>query len=161
MAMVAERGLRPVRMGDTRVALSKGENGAIYVRSCEEPGEYPRAITDRLDYWAEHAPDRLFLADRDGTGEWQSRTYRETRDQVRSLAQYLLTQNLSQDRPVLILSGNSLEHGLLALASMYAGIPFAPVSPAYSLISTDFAKLRHIVGLLRPGLIFEIGRAHV
>lgn len=154
MAMVAEPGLRPVRMGDTRVAVSKGENGTIYMRSCEEPDEYPRAITDRLDHWAEQAPDRLFIADRDAKGEWQSRTYRETRDQVRSIAQYLLAQNLSEDRPVLVLSGNSLEHGLLALASMYVGIPYAPVSPAYSLISTDYAKLRHIVDLLQPGLIF-------
>lgn len=154
MAMVAEPGLRPVRMGDTRVAVSKGKNGTVYIRSCEEPDDYPRAITDRLDDWAEQAPDRLFLADRDARGGWQSRTYRETLKDVRNLAQYLLSQNLSEDRPVLILSGNSLEHGLLALAAMYVGIPYAPVSPAYSLVSTDYAKLRHIIELLKPGLVF-------
>ncbi|WP_254870017.1 feruloyl-CoA synthase [Thalassospira sp. HF15] len=154
MPMIAEPGLRPVRMGDTRVSVSKKDNGTIYIRSAETPDDYPRAITDKLDEWAEKTPDRLFLADRDKTGGWQKRSYLETRNEVRNLAQYLIGQDLSEDRPVLILSGNSLEHGLLALASMYAGIPYAPVSPAYSLISTDFAKLRHICDLLNPGLIF-------
>ncbi len=154
MAMVAEPGLRPVRMGDTRVSMSKKDNGTIYIRSTETPDDYPRAITDKLDHWAQHTPDHLFLADRDKTGGWQKRSFLETRNEVRSLAQYLIEQDLSEDRPVLILSGNSLEHGLLALASMYAGIPYAPVSPAYSLVSSDFAKLRHICDLLNPGLIF-------
>lgn len=154
MPMIVEPGLRPVRMGDTRVSMSKKDNGTIYIRSTETPDDYPRAITDKLDEWAEKTPDHLFLADRDTTGGWQKRSYVETRDEVRNLAQYLIGHDLSEDRPVLILSGNSLEHGVLALASMYAGIPYAPVSPAYSLISTDFAKLRHICDLLKPGLIF-------
>ncbi|KXJ56607.1 MAG: feruloyl-CoA synthase [Thalassospira sp. Nap_22] len=152
--MIAEPGLRPVRMGDTRVSMSKKDNGTIYIRSTETPDDYPRAITDKLDHWAQNTPDHLFLADRDKTGGWQKRSFLETRNEVRSLAQYLIEQDLSEDRPVLILSGNSLEHGLLALASMYAGIPYAPVSPAYSLVSSDFAKLRHICDLLNPGLIF-------
>jgi feruloyl-CoA synthase len=152
--MIAEPGLRPVRMGDTRVSMSKKDNGTIYIRSTETPDDYPRAITDKLDHWAQQTPDHLFLADRDKTGGWQKRSFLETRNEVRSLAQYLIEQDLSEDRPVLILSGNSLEHGLLALASMYAGIPYAPVSPAYSLVSSDFAKLRHICDLLNPGLIF-------
>jgi len=154
MPMIAEPGLRPVRMGDTRVSMSKKDNGTIYIRSTETPDDYPRAITDKLDHWAQQTPDHLFLADRDKTGGWQKRSFLETRNEVRSLAQYLIEQDLSEDRPVLILSGNSLEHGLLALASMYAGIPYAPVSPAYSLVSSDFAKLRHICDLLKPGLIF-------
>ena len=127
MAMVAEPGLRPVRMGDTRVSVSKKDNGTIYIQSTETPDDYPRAITDKLDHWAQNTPDCLLLADRDKTGSWQKRSYLETRDEVRNLAQYLVQQDLSEDRPVLILSGNSLEHGLLALASMYAGIPYAPV----------------------------------
>lgn len=154
MPMIAEPGLRSVRMGDTRVSVSKKDNGTIYIQSTETPDDYPRAITDKLDHWAQNTPDCLFLADRDKTGSWQKRSYLETRDEVRNLAQYLVQQDLSEDRPVLILSGNSLEHGLLALASMYVGIPYAPISPAYSLISTDFAKLRHICDLLQPGLIF-------
>lgn len=154
MPMIAEPGLRPVRMGDTRVSMSKKDNGTIYIRSTETPDDYPRAITDKLDHWAQQTPDHLFLADRDKTGGWQKRSFLETRSEVRNLAQYLIEQDLSEDRPVLILSGNSLEHGLLALASMYAGIPYAPVSPAYSLVSSDFAKLRHICDLLNPGLIF-------
>ncbi|RCK46520.1 feruloyl-CoA synthase [Thalassospira profundimaris] len=154
MPVIAEPGLRPVRMGDTRVSVSRRDDGTIYLRSGETPDDYPRAITDKLDYWAEHTPDQVFLADRDSSGAWQTRTYRQTRQEVRQLAQYLLNHDLSVDRPVLILSGNSLAHGLLALAAMYVGIPYAPVSPAYSLISKDFAKLRHVCELLEPGLVF-------
>ena len=154
MPMIAEPGLRPVRMGDTRVSISKGDDGTLYLRSDETPDDYPRAITDKLDHWAEHRPDQVFLADRDQSGAWQTRTYSQTRQDVRKLAQYLLSHDLSVDRPVLILSGNSLAHGLLALASMYVGIPYAPVSPAYSLISKSFAKLRHVCELLNPGLVF-------
>ncbi|OKH86343.1 feruloyl-CoA synthase [Thalassospira sp. TSL5-1] len=152
--MIAEPGLRPVRMGDTRVSASKRDDGTIYVHSGETPDDYPRAITDKLDYWAEQTPDQVFLADRDPSGDWETRTYRQTRQEVRQLAQYLLSLDLSVDRPVLILSGNSLAHGLLALAAMYVGIPYAPVSSAYSLISKDFAKLRHVCELLEPGLVF-------
>lgn len=154
MPVIAEPGLRPVRMGDTRVSVSRRDDGTIYLRSGETPDDYPRAITDKLDYWAEQTPDQVFLADRDSSGAWQTRTYRQTRQEVRQLAQYLLNHDLSVDRPVLILSGNSLAHGLLALAAMYVGIPYAPVSPAYSLISKDFAKLRHVCELLEPGLVF-------
>src|SRR5205814_4263482 len=66
----------------------------------------------------------------------------------------LLTRNLSTERPIVILSGNDLDHALLGLAANYVGVPYAPVSPAYSLISSDFGKLRHIVNLLTPGLVF-------
>ena len=87
-------------------------------------------------------------------GRWRTITYAQTLDKVRRIGASLLRRNLSADRPIVILSGNDLEHALLGLAANYVGIPYAPISPAYSLISSDFGKLRHIVNLLTPGLVF-------
>jgi len=126
----------------------------MYVRPNYPLGSYADKLTERLDHWAVAAPDRVFLAERDENAEWRKITYAETRAEARNIAEALLARPLSAERPIAILSGNDIEHALLALGAMYAGIPFAPISPAYSLVSTDFGKLRHIFGLLTPGLIF-------
>jgi feruloyl-CoA synthase len=111
-----------------------------------------------LDYWAEHAPDRVFLGQRNlgqhGAGGWRTCTYAETRSIARKIAHALLKKPLSADRPIAILSGNDIEHALLGLGAMYAGVPYAPISTAYSLVSSDFGKLRHIFNLLTPGLVY-------
>ena len=132
------------------------ESGGV-LRVCPTTllGPYPVKLTEPLDYWAQQAPDRTFLAKRESnTGPWRRLTYRQFRSLARKVAQGLLDLGLSADRPIAILSGNDLEHAVLGMASMYAGIPYAPISPSYSLVSTDFAKLRHIFGLLNPGLVF-------
>ena len=85
---------------------------------------------------------------------WRTITYAQTLDKVRRIGAALLTRNLSAERPIVILSGNDLEHALLGLAANYVGIPYAPISPAYSLISSDFGKLKHILNLLTPGLVY-------
>src|SRR6185436_6210542 len=90
----------------------------------------------------------------DASGGWRSLTYGETYTRVRSLGQALLDRGLSRERPLAILSDNDIEHALLALACMHVGIPYAPVSSAYSLVSTDHAKLKHVIGLLTPGLVY-------
>jgi feruloyl-CoA synthase len=126
----------------------------------EQPLEpYAPRITDRLVHWAQAAPERTFMARRqknpDGsTGDWRHVTYREALDSARRLGQALLDRGLSVDRPVAILSENGLEHALLALGCLYAGVPYCSVSPAYSTISQDFEKLRHVLGTLTPGLVF-------
>jgi feruloyl-CoA synthase len=145
--------VRDVRFGPNAVTLERA-NGAIYVRSIYPLGPYPVRLTDRLDYWAERAPERVFLGQRDEQGEWRTLTYAEAREKSRNVAEALLGRNLSPERPVAILSPNDLEQALLALGAMYAGIPFGPISPSYSLISSDFGKLRHIFGLLTPGLVY-------
>ncbi len=134
--------------------ITRDEAGVLRARSPHVLGSYPRSITDRLDHWADTAPDRTFLAARDGTGTWRHLDYATTRAQVRRVAQALITRRLSRERPVLILSGNSLEHAVLALASMYAGVPYAPVSPSYCLLSRDFRTIGVIVEAMAPGLIF-------
>jgi feruloyl-CoA synthase len=145
---------RPVRMGTMRAEIRTGTDGTHYVRSCEELGAYPRAMTDRLAQWATSHPDRIFLADRDEGGSWRSIGYAEAYQRVQSLAQALLEAGLSAEHPLLILSGNEIEHALIGYAAMLAGVPHAPLSPAYSLVSRDFAKLRHIVDLLQPGMVY-------
>ena len=154
--MNAEQGLhlRPVRMGAMHAAGEQRPDGTIYVRSLERLGDYPRSMTDRLDEWANKTPDAVFVADRDDTGGWRTITYAEASRTIRSLAQAMLEANLSAQHPLLILSGNEIEHALLGYAAMLIGVPHAPVSPSYSLLSKDFAKLRHIVGLMEPGMVY-------
>ena len=154
MPLIEDAGVRPVRMGDMAVDLVAGRDGVRYVRPRTALDEFPRTLVDRLDHWAETTPDRSFLVDRGPDGEWRHVSFAEARDKARAIAQYLLDRDLSADRPVVVLSGNSIEHGLVALGAQIAGVPFAPVAPAYSLVSKDFAKLRHIFDLLTPGLVF-------
>ena len=105
-------------------------------------------------HFARTTPDCIFLADRGGGEAWRTVTYAEALDRVRRLGEGLLQFGLSADRPLAILSGNDIEHGLLGLAAQYVGIPYAAISPAYSLVSTDYAKLSGIFALLTPGLVF-------
>ncbi len=116
--------------------------------------KFPETITQRLVQWANQTPDALFLAYRDETQPWQSLTYAETLNHVEAIAQYLLDQDFSDGETIAILSDNSPEHALLGLAAMYVGIPYSPLSPAYSLVSDDFGKLKHCLTLLTPKLIF-------
>ena len=146
--------VRRVRIWKPEVDWSRTPSGVLYVRPRQELGAYPRNLLERLEHWAKTAPDRVFMAQRDASGDWRKLTYAQARAGARNVAQALLDRGLGVEHPVAILSGNDLEHLLLGLGAMYAGIPYAPVSPAYSLVSTDFGKLRHILGLLQPGLVF-------
>lgn len=146
--------VRPVRIAAAETIVERREDGVIYVRHPKQLGPWPPKITERLEYWAEHAGDRTFLAQRAPDGEWEHLTYRDALLRVRSVAQALLNRNLSIDRPVAILSGNSIEHALLALGAMYAGILYAPIAPAYSLVAKDHATLRSLWEQFEPGLVF-------
>src|SRR6185436_14524575 len=146
--------LRDVRFGPRDVTMTRDEHGVIYVRPVHPLGEYPAKLTEKLDHWSRKTPDRVFMGQRDASGNWRTLTYAQFRSAARNVAQALLDRNLSAERPVAILSGNDLEHAVLGFAAYYAGIPYAPISTAYSLVSSDFGKLRHIFDLLTPGLIF-------
>jgi feruloyl-CoA synthase len=146
--------VRPVRLEKPEIDIERRPDGTILVQSRFPLGDYPQRITDRLVYWATHAPDRTFMAARDLNGEWRHITYAQALQYAKCIGQALLKRNLSADRPVAILSGNDLEHAMLGLGCLYVGIPYAPISPAYSLISSDFGKLRYIIGLLTPGMVF-------
>ncbi len=146
--------MRPVRLGPRDVEIERRADGSIYLRSPHALASYPAKLTQRLAHWAAAVPSRTFLAQRQGDGAWRRISYAEAWDKVRRLAEGLLARELSLQRPILILSGNDIEHALLGLAANYAGIPYAPISPAYALLSTDFIKLEYIIDLLTPGLIF-------
>ncbi|HCO56180.1 MAG TPA: feruloyl-CoA synthase, partial [Pelagibacterium sp.] len=147
--------IREVRMGHMAAHAETASDGVVHVRSSEQLAAYPRSIVDAIAQWAEKMPDALMVADRNSeTGDWRKLTYGQVVAAIAPLGQALLDAGLSQDRPLIILSGNEIEHLLLGLAAIWVGIPYAPISPAYSLISTDFGKLKHIAALLTPGLVY-------
>jgi feruloyl-CoA synthase len=131
--------------------------GGFIVRSRAETPPYARCLGDVLAHWAQHAPERTLYAERDGAA-WRHVTYREAFAAARALGAALLGLGLSAERPLMILSGNSIDHALLALAAMHVGVPVAPISPAYSLMSRDHAKLRVLAGIVQPGAIYVADR---
>jgi feruloyl-CoA synthase len=145
--------LRPISFGDPAVSIERRDNGTIYLRPKIGLGDYPVRLTDRLHHWASAEPNRVFMAGREGHG-WRQIAYAELLTSSRHIASSLLSRQLSAERPVVILSGNSIDHALIAFGALYAGIPFCPVSPAYSLVSKDFGKLSYLMKLLTPGLVF-------
>jgi feruloyl-CoA synthase len=151
--------LRPVRLGAPRVVIARRDDGAILMRSPLPLPAHPKNLTDRLMYWADAAPDRVFLGQRDATGAWRTLTYADTLAQVSAIATALLERDLSPERPIAILSGNDIEHALIGLAAMHVGIPYAPISVPYSLVSRDFQKLKFIIDSLTPGLVFAANGA--
>jgi feruloyl-CoA synthase len=126
----------------------------LYARSPHPLRPSAARLTDRLEYWAAHAPARAFLCRRDASGSWVRLTYQSALQRVRSIAAALVERRLSSDRPIVILSGNSIEHALLALAGMYCGVPYAPIAPSYSLLARQYTTLGKIFEAMTPGLVF-------
>ncbi len=146
--------IRRVRLGRPAYDVARRPDGSILLRAKPALGPYPARMTDPLRSWAEREPGRTLFAARGKDGRWQHISYRKALETARSIGQALLKRGLSAERPVVILSGNDLDHAMLALGCMVAGIPYAPVSPAYSLVASDFAKLKSIFALLTPGLVY-------
>jgi feruloyl-CoA synthase len=150
---------RPLDFPVKRVLVREAPGGVRYIKAELPLAEHAARITDRLVHWAQAAPDRTFMARRqrlaDGTtGEWRHISYGQALESARRIAQALIDRGLGLERPVAILSENDLEHALLALGCIYAGVPFCAVSPAYSIVSEDYDKLRHALKTLTPGLVF-------
>lgn len=149
-----EPGFRPVRLGKIGAEHRIDAAGIVHVRSTQALGSYATSVPHAIAQWAQSTPDTIMVADRAPDGSWRTLTYGQVMSRIAPLAQALLDANLSPDRPLVILSGNEIEHLLLGLAAIWVGIPYTPVSPAYSLISTDYAKLKHIMALLQPGMVY-------
>jgi feruloyl-CoA synthase len=115
---------------------------------------YADHICAWLIEWADKDPQRIFLAERRNGGDWQEISYGETLSSVRSIAQSLLDRGITAERPVMLLSENSIAHALLQLAAIFIGVPSVPVSPAYSLMSQDFGKLKYVFDLVEPSVVF-------
>ncbi len=140
--------------GSLSANFETGADGVTLVTSTEPLQPYPQRLTDRLIYWAEASPDHTLAAKRHQGGDWRRISYAQALHSARCIAQALIDMKLSVERPVAILSDNDLEQLLLTLGAMLAGVPVAPISAAYSTISQDYGKLKHILGVLTPGLVF-------
>jgi feruloyl-CoA synthase len=147
--------LRPVKLWDADIETETRDDGAVTVRQTGALGPYPRVLSERIEHWADAAPGRTWMAERaPGGGDWQRVSYGELIAHVRAIGQYLLDLGLSTERPLVILSGNSISHALVALGAQYVGIPSAALAPAYSLVSKDYAKLFEIRDQITPGAVF-------
>src|SRR5262249_7536821 len=151
--MPAPAPLRPIRYAQPRILCQEAADGSLRCRSAEPLGAHEPSLAALCRAAGERNPAGLFLAERTG-GEWRKLSYEAARARVDALAQALIERGLSAERPVMILSGNAIDHALLTLAGHTAGIPVAPISVAYSLQSQAHAKLKHIAQLLQPGLIY-------
>lgn len=145
---------RDPALAPAEVLVERRASGELVLRSPHALGEPPRHVSDRLRHWANAAPERVFLGERGPDGSKRRVTYAEARARADAIAQALLDRGLSRERPLMILSENGIDHALLTLGAMQAGVPVAPVSAAYSTMSRDFGKLRAIHALLSPGLVY-------
>ncbi|MCB9749779.1 MAG: feruloyl-CoA synthase [Myxococcales bacterium] len=151
----------PLELAPPEVTVERLEGGALLLRSPRALEPYPRCVGERLEHWARVAPERVFLGEKilgdgatTGAPRWRTLTYGEAAERARSIAAGLLRRGLQRSGGVMILSDNSVDHAVLALAAMHVGIPVAPISPAYSLMPGTLARLRGIASQVRPGLVF-------
>ena len=150
---------RELEFGVRSVQVRDAGEGVLHIQSDVELRPYAERMTDKLVHWARATPDATFMAQRErladgATGEWRHVSFARMLDKARRIGQALVDRGLDEQRPVVILSENHLDHAALAMGCLYAGVPYCSVSAAYSLVSTDYAKLRHVVETLTPGMIF-------
>ncbi|PPQ16313.1 feruloyl-CoA synthase [Bradyrhizobium sp. AC87j1] len=151
----AARGDAASLFATPRTVAEHRADGSIVLRSPDPLRDGARCVGDWLEQWARQTPDAIFLGERGNVdAPWTTVTYAQALRQVRAAASWILAQGLSAERPLTILSDNSIDHALLALAAQHVGVPSAAISPAYSLMSKDFDKLKSMIALLEPGAIY-------
>jgi len=156
---VSEIKYRSLKFGIDRVKFHVTDQGITYLEADQALEPFAKTITERFIHWAKLKPNETIFAQREvlesgQLGDWNKITYAKALQSARQIGQALLKRGLNAERPVLILSENSIDHALMALACIYVGIPYCPASPAYSTVSQDFEKLHHIIKTLTPGLVF-------
>ncbi|MEK9678410.1 MAG: feruloyl-CoA synthase [Rhodospirillaceae bacterium] len=152
---MADEPIKLVSMAEQGVVVEDIGGGGMILRSPQELGAYPDSQSDWIEEWAAKTPETTFVADRSGAnGDWRRVNYADFFQQVKCIGQAVLNRDLSVDRPVMILSDASVNHALLNYGAMHVGVPVTPVSAAYSLMSQDFGKLKYILSVVTPGLIF-------
>jgi feruloyl-CoA synthase len=142
--------------GPTSTTKKIREDGSVLLKLEQELEDFPEKITEKLLYWAEKSPNKTFIARRKSPkpNDWEEISYANTLKKVKAIGQYLLSLNFTKDETIAIISENSIEHALLALAALHVGITYTPISPAYALVSNDFGKLKHCLELMIPKLVF-------
>ena len=143
-----------VSFAPAAVDVTALREGGYLLRSPQPLEPYSRCIGEWLEHWAREAPERTFLAERAPDGQWRRVSYSQALAAARAIGQALLERKLGFERPVAIISDNGVDHALLALGAMQVGVPVSPISAAYSLVSRDYAKLKYILELLAPGMVF-------
>ena len=147
--------IKRISLAEPGVEVEKLANGGMILRSPQLLGAYPASQSAWIEQWAEKTPGTVFVADRTGVdGNWRKITYDDFLNKVRAIGQALLNRGLSPERPVALISENSVDNALLLFGAMHVGIPVVPISPAYSLMSQDFGKLKFITEWVTPGLVF-------
>ena len=137
------------------IVADRRADGSIWLKSTTPLQQGARCVGDWLEHRARQAPERIFLGERSSVdAPWTTVTYQDALRQARSIAAWVLAQGLSAEHPLVVLSDNSIDHALFALAAMHVGVPIAAISPAYSLVSKDFDKLKSMISLLDPGAIY-------
>ena len=144
---------RTVALWNPQLRMVTQSDGSILIDRMDPLGVVPDRLTDRIDHWAQTTPDVVWMAERDGDG-WSRVTYAQLQAQVRALGQWLLDRGLSTERPLVILSANSIAHAVAALAAQYVGIPSAAIAPAYALLAEDYGKLASVMDQITPGAVF-------
>ena len=137
------------------VSSEQRSDGTLLLRSNAEMGDVVDTSADWLHRWSEEAPERIFLAERSGSG-WREETYQSTLQKVRAIAASLLARGMGPDTPILIMSGNGVDHGLLTLAAHYVGVPTAPIAEQYALIPAARERLEHAISLVKPSMAYVV-----
>ncbi|MBX3445197.1 MAG: AMP-binding protein [Parvibaculaceae bacterium] len=145
---------KPLKQKPPKITVKRTDEGTFYISSDYPLPEMKRSVPHILEERAALHPDRNFIAERDASGEWRYITYGEANARADAVASALLARGLDQSTPLMVLSSNSIAHAVMALGAMKAGVPVAPVSVPYSLMSSDFSKLKHVVALTKPRMIF-------
>jgi len=151
---MTERRSKTVKLWSPKLDWEQRPDGTIIVRRADQLGPYPRCMNERFVHWAESDPDRVWMAARGDDGGWRKVTYGAALDMIRSIGQSLLNLGLSLERPLMILSENTIEHALMALGAQHVGIPSAAVTPAYATADPGFGKLKDIARQMTPGAVF-------
>lgn len=151
---MTESPLRAVRLWQPDIDWERRDDGSILVWQNGKLGDYPHRISDRIHHWADRTPERTWMAERGASGDWERVSFAEMLARVRAIGQALLDMGLSTERPLIILSANSVAHALMALGAQYVGIPSAAIAPAYSLVAGEFGKLISIREQITPGAVF-------
>lgn len=152
---MGETQIREVELGADDIAWEERADGSFLVWQKNPLAPYPRCLSDRIHHWAETAPDRTWMAERGSDDAWLKVSYAELLQRIRAIGQALLDLDLNRDRPLVILSGNSTAHALMALGAQYVGVPSAAVAPAYSgAKGSSFEKLRQVAEQITPGAVF-------
>ena len=152
--MTAKPSFNHLHFANARLEVERRASGEMILRSPHQLEPYPNQLGFYLRRWAKEKPGALFLAERASNGSWRKVSYSEMLGVVEALGQAFIDRRMTVERPLMVLSENSIDLAMMTLASMYVGVPVVPVSPAYSLMSQDFGKLKKIVELTRPRMIY-------